>query len=587
MMMCCRSSAPSGTSNLPPLPDGPANVSSALTSLLTALPAPGIVASFLLSLILIPAARALALRSGRFAEKVPPVGGTVFAITAALGVSLTSASLSPSVVTGAVAVWLIGGFDDLSARSARGKTILLIVALAVSVWLGDPLQWTGNATMDAVIHVLWLLWMCNAFNVLDAVDGLTGGVAVISLGCLAIIGFGMDLPGLPTLCLLLAASLAAYLFYNFYPARVYMGDTGSLLIGFVMGEAAIQVAFRVGGVHGITTGLLLVAVPCFEALFLILIRLAKAVIPSVSTYDHPTQRLIHSGIPLKWAVLRMYVLAASLAVGGILGWVSGDLVALWAFGIGFILLVITGIRISRVDMSGDGLDGRPGSVFDKNWLVHRILRRRVIEVAQHARGVLVDVGCGSRPYESALIRQVDLYVGIDLNPGRYAHGKVDVVSDSERLPVASESADMVLSNQVIEHLREPGEALREMSRILKSGGTAIVSAPHIWGIHEEPEDYFRFTPYGLRHLAEKAGFQVASIEALAGFWVTFGSRFCYVLERFDRGPLRPLVGLLNYTTQAVALVLDHFHRVEGDAWNHLMIAHKPVDERHPPRMTSE
>ena len=199
-------------------------------------------------------------------------------------------------------------------------------------------------------------------------------------------------------------------------------------------------------------------------------------------------------------------------------------------------------------------------------------------VAGHARGILVDVGCGSRPYEAIFVDhvdRVDRYIGIDLNPDRYGSAEIDVVSDSTALPIATESVDTVLSNQVLEHLREPGIAVDEMARILKPGGVAIITAPHIWGVHEEPHDYYRFTPFGLRYLAERAGLRVEAVDALAGFWVTTGARFCYYIERFDRGPLRPVIAIVNYLTQSCAFVLDHLDRVEGDAWNHMMIAVKP------------
>lgn len=548
---------------------------SALSSMLTAFPAISIASSFLLALALVPLLRSLSLRTARFAEVIPPVGGAAFLMS--LGGSLWLAPVVPplSWIIGGVGVGLVGGWDDLRARSPRGKTVLLLVVISVSVWLGEGRGWTGSPLVDGVLHVLWLLWMCNAFNVLDAVDGLTGGVGAILLGSFAFVLAALGLHGLSSVCGSLAACLVAYLVYNFHPARVYMGDTGSLLIGFVLGEAALQVASAIGGLGGVTTAALLVAVPCFEGVFLILIRLAKVTMPSQSTYDHPTQRLIQAGSSVEGAVIRMYVLTTALVAGAMVCWKGSESMSLLSWVVGLAGLVITGIRLAAVDTAGDGVDGRPGSVFSKNWLVHRILHKRMRSIAGRAQGILVDLGCGHRPYEPLFSNSVERYIGFDLNPDRYGPGEVDVVSDSAALPLAADSVDTVLSNQVLEHVREPGNAVDEMARILKPGGLAIITAPHIWGVHEEPHDYFRFTPFGLRHLAERSGLRVESVEALAGFWVTAGARFCYYIERFDRGPLRPVIALLNYTVQTCAFVLDHLHRVEGDAWNHMMIAVKP------------
>ena len=117
-------------------------------------------------------------------------------------------------------------------------------------------------------------------------------------------------------------------------------------------------------------------------------------------------------------------------------------------------------------------------------------------------------------------------------------------------------------------------AIDEIARVLRPGGYLILTAPHIWGLHEIPHDYFRFTPYGLRHLAEKSGLTVHTTRALAGFWVTAGTRFCYYLARFERGPLIPFVRVGFFVIQLGALFLDRLHRVESEAWNFLLIAQK-------------
>ena len=537
------------------------------------MPVDGLIYAFLATLLLVPILRLAALRLDRFSNTIPPVGGLAFLVAGLIALLLTRGVLPGPLTFALLTVCAIGILDDLTALSPRAKTVLLLAALGLSVGLTDTSPWLAGPIIDRVLHVLWLLWMCNAFNVFDSVDGLSGGVGVLMLTTLGAVATLVGLDSHSLVCLLLAASLIAYLFYNFPPARVYMGDSGSLLIGFVLGETVWQVASTTASFGGAVGALLIVSVICFEGVFLILIRIAKVTMPSVSTYDHPTQRLIHSGCSVKGAVVRMYVLTATLCAGGVVC-LRGDGAALVVV-VGAVLgLVVTGVMLARVDTAGDGVDARPGSVFSKNWLVNRIVHQRMLSIAGRARGVLVDLGCGHRPYEAIFGGHVNRYIGIDLDLSRYDAGAIDVLSSSEVVPLASESVDTVLSNQVLEHLREPGVAVSEMARILKPGGVAIITAPHIWGVHEEPHDYFRFTPYGLRHLAEKAGLRVESVDALAGYWVTAGARFCYYLERFDRGPFQLVVAVANYLIQATAFVLDRVHRVEGDAWNHVMIAIK-------------
>ena len=184
---------------------------------------------------------------------------------------------------------------------------------------------------------------------------------------------------------------------------------------------------------------------------------------------------------------------------------------------------------------------------------------------------MLDVGCGGQPYRDLFAPAVASCVGMD----RWDGPGVDVRGDAQAPPFCPGAFDTVLCSQVLEHLPEPGLAVAEMARVLKPGGHLIVTAPHIWGIHEEPHDYFRFTRYGLAYLMERAGLEVMEVRAMAGYWVTAGARFCYYLETFERGLLKPPVRLAYVLVQLCAMVLDRLHRVEGDTWNYLGVGKKP------------
>lgn len=209
-------------------------------------------------------------------------------------------------------------------------------------------------------------------------------------------------------------------------------------------------------------------------------------------------------------------------------------------------------------------------VFTKNWLVHRIARRYIADAVRHGRGRMLDAGCGGKPYRDLFAPVVGSYMGMDPRPGL-----AEVRGDAQALPFRAGAFDTVLCSQALEHLPEPGRAVAEMARVLKPGGCLIVTAPHIWGIHEEPHDYFRFTRYGLAYLMERAGLEGVDVRAMAGYWVTAGARFCYYLEAFERGLLKPFVRMAYGLVQVCAMVLDRLHRVEGDTWNYLAVGRKP------------
>lgn len=136
--------------------------------------------------------------------------------------------------------------------------------------------------------------------------------------------------------------------------------------------------------------------------------------------------------------------------------------------------------------------------------------RELADLVEH--GVILDLGCGMKPYELLLARPGDRWVGVDhplTMQGSYGvYTLADVFADCHQLPFADEYFDSVICTQVLEHVADPGQVLREAARVLRPGGVLLLTAPMLWPLHEEPRDFFRYTPYGLRHLLERAGFGV-------------------------------------------------------------------------------
>lgn len=135
---------------------------------------------------------------------------------------------------------------------------------------------------------------------------------------------------------------------------------------------------------------------------------------------------------------------------------------------------------------------------------------------------VLDAGAGDAPYRE-LFEHCE-YVTADWENSPHPSGaKSDIVGSLEALPVDDGSFDAVLSTQVLEHVAEPLRVLRELHRVVRSGGRLYLTAPLIGELHEEPYDFFRYTPYGLRHLLCNAGFQVDSINPRNGYFATLGN----------------------------------------------------------------
>ncbi len=129
------------------------------------------------------------------------------------------------------------------------------------------------------------------------------------------------------------------------------------------------------------------------------------------------------------------------------------------------------------------------------WLIDRLFRKQLMLVSDYIRGELLDAGCGDMPFREILKPLVRSYVGVDR---RQREGIV--VGDLRNLAFNSESFDTVVCFQVLDDFPEPGELLCELHRVLRVSGSLILSVNQQWRLHDAPNDYYRYTAYGLRHL---------------------------------------------------------------------------------------
>lgn len=142
-----------------------------------------------------------------------------------------------------------------------------------------------------------------------------------------------------------------------------------------------------------------------------------------------------------------------------------------------------------------------------------LLKRLMPVLEKYVRGNLLDAGAGRLSYRFLLERHCSSYRSVDID---VRGGPVDAIGDIRRLPVKDETFDSVFCTQVLEHVEEPQAAMAEMFRVLKKGGSAIFTVPHLGYLHNEPHDYYRYTKHGLRYMMEKSGFAVEQIIPAGG-----------------------------------------------------------------------
>jgi SAM-dependent methyltransferase len=151
------------------------------------------------------------------------------------------------------------------------------------------------------------------------------------------------------------------------------------------------------------------------------------------------------------------------------------------------------------------------------WLVNpfyfarRELHRALVRLLPRLQGEILDVGCGTKPYRSLV--QATRYVGLDYDtPALREAAIADLFYDGGRFPLADGSFDGALCTQVLEHVFNPEEFLRELCRVLRPGGVLVLTVPFVWDEHSQPYDFGRYTSFGLRALLERSGLEVVSLE---------------------------------------------------------------------------
>ncbi|HEV3325044.1 MAG TPA: class I SAM-dependent methyltransferase [Puia sp.] len=178
---------------------------------------------------------------------------------------------------------------------------------------------------------------------------------------------------------------------------------------------------------------------------------------------------------------------------------------------------------------------KPGIAYEFNpgimypaFLTRSRLLRGIAKYAPELSGRLMDFGCGAKPYRSLF--DVREYIGIDYeNPGHpHVNEQIDVFYDGKHIPFADETFDSVFSSEVLEHVFDPDIVLKELNRVLVPGGKMLATCPFAICEHEIPNDFARYSSYGLRHLFEKHGFEVLqqdktgnNVETVFQLWIMY------------------------------------------------------------------
>jgi UDP-GlcNAc:undecaprenyl-phosphate GlcNAc-1-phosphate transferase len=291
-------------------------------------------AALMFSILATPLARRAALRAGVVsvprtrdvhAQPVPLLGGAAIYLgfVAALLLFGERAHIRElvAILLGATLISLFGLADDHWGLSASAKMAGQILAAVVLVLGGTQVQLFAQPWLNWAVTVVWVVGITNALNFLDNMDGLSGGVATVAAAFFLLLA-AMNEPRQVLVGAMAAALLGAcvgFLRYNLNPATIFMGDTGSLFIGFILAALAIKLRF-LGNTFLVTwmVPVCVLALPIFDTTLVFVGRIRRGVNPfTTAGKDHLSHRLHALGLTRREAVLTCYLLAGACGMVGV------------------------------------------------------------------------------------------------------------------------------------------------------------------------------------------------------------------------------------------------------------------------------
>jgi UDP-GlcNAc:undecaprenyl-phosphate GlcNAc-1-phosphate transferase len=300
----------------------------------------------LLSLYGVPIARQAALKYGivdapdgllkHQREPVPYFGGLAIYLAFLMSLAFTFEfrhDVLGIVLAGTIAV-MLGLIDDFGVLSPRSKFVGQLLAVFVLIKSGIRIEIASFPDwLDLALTVFWMVGLINAFNLLDIMDGLSAAVGAVSACGLLIVAL---LQGDQTTAFMLAAligSLVGFLRYNWQPARIYMGDTGAMFIGLLLGAMAMIERYPSDHALSLLTPVFILGIPVFDTLFVMYIRQQRGLPVFWGSPDHIAIRLRHWGLSVPQIVLTCCTATAFFGAIGLLIMLVDEDVA-WAICLG-------------------------------------------------------------------------------------------------------------------------------------------------------------------------------------------------------------------------------------------------------------
>ncbi|KAA6447933.1 MraY family glycosyltransferase [Bacillus atrophaeus] len=295
--------------------------------------------SLLTVLIITPIVKKLAIKIGavdqpsnrKVHDKIMPrMGGLAIFIGVIAGVAaagIYNETRMTAITVGAFMIVILGIIDDKYQLSAKIKFLIQIIVAIMIVSTGLKMEFFSVpflaerfelGWMAYPLTVFWIVGITNAMNLIDGLDGLAAGLSVIGLSTIAVMALSGGKILILSLSLVVIASTLGFLFYNFHPAKIFMGDTGSLFLGYVISILSLLGLYKSVTLFSIVIPIIILGVPIFDTTFAIIRRILNKQPISAPDKSHIHHRLMAFGLSHRMAVIIIYLIGFIFSISAIL-----------------------------------------------------------------------------------------------------------------------------------------------------------------------------------------------------------------------------------------------------------------------------
>ena len=293
------------------------------------------------------------------AHPTPLLGGVsifvAFIISMLTKTQIVSLAPARAMLAGAMILFIVGLIDDKMGMIPGFKLLGQFLAAMVIIKSGLLIGFIGNYYLNVIVTYVWIIGITNSFNLLDNMNGLSAGVAGIAAVFFGIVAYINGQPIITAIALALAGASFGFLKYNFPKADLFMGDSGSMILGYVLSALAIMSGWKESGITNYTAiPILILGYPIFDTTLVSIMRILEERSIFRGGKDHSSHRLSLLGLKRYRTVLAIYCLSIFLGIIAVTVLKANFIIGIGLILLAFVVMIILGIRLSFVDTKSFG-----------------------------------------------------------------------------------------------------------------------------------------------------------------------------------------------------------------------------------------